>query len=135
MNLTGRCLCGAVAFTAVGVEEQFHACHCDMCRRWSGGPVLGISVEGVEFEGEDKIARYPSSEWAARGFCNICGSSLFYHLRQPNKYILCLGSFDDQSALRLAGEIYVDAKPEGYCFAGDHPRQTEKQFLATIGMG
>jgi hypothetical protein len=28
------------------------------------------------------------------------------------------------------GEIFVDNKPAGYAFAGDHPRLTEAEFLA-----
>ena len=42
---------------------------------------------------------------------------------------MCVGAFDDASAFELVGEIYVDEKPPGYAFAGDHPRQTGEQFL------
>ena len=49
---TGRCLCGAVTFTAKGVERHVHACHCGMCRRWAGGPGFVLSAESVAFEGE-----------------------------------------------------------------------------------
>jgi hypothetical protein len=40
MTATGRCLCGAVKFSAEGVESDVHACQCTMGRRWAGGPVL-----------------------------------------------------------------------------------------------
>lgn len=42
------------------------------------------------------------------------------------------GSFADPSTFRLAGEIYIDEMPQGYAFAGDHPRLTGEQFLASI---
>jgi hypothetical protein len=49
-------------------------------------------------------------------------------------YIMNIGSFDDQTPFTLGGEIYVDAKPTGYAFAGDHPRETEAEFLKRIGV-
>ena len=80
MSATGKCLCGAVTFTAQDVENHIHACHCRMCRAWTGGPLLGATVGEITFTGEDHIKRYTSSEWAERGFCDQCGSTLFYHL-------------------------------------------------------
>src|SRR6187549_2791530 len=80
--MTGHCLCGAVTFTAEKVETEHHACHCGMCRRWSGGaPLMCTAVENVSFTGEDKLKRYDSSQWAQRGFCGECGTSLFYFLK------------------------------------------------------
>jgi hypothetical protein len=78
--------------------------------------------------------RYASSPWAERGFCRRCGSSLFYRLTETNQYIVNMGAFPDNSPFHLAGEIYVDEKPAGYHFAGDHPRLTGAEFLASIGM-
>jgi hypothetical protein len=103
-----------------------------MCRRWSGGPGLTAAAGRVRFEGAGHIGRYDSSEWAERGFCTRCGSHLFYRLKARDHYYLWLGAFDDPSPFRLAGEIYVDEKPAGYAFAGDHPRLTGAQFLASL---
>ena len=135
MNHTGRCLCGAVSFDAQGVEQDLHGCHCSMCRRWSGGPALAVSVESVTFKGGEHIQRYDSSEWAERGFCRRCGSNLFYRLKAQDHYILQLGAFDDQSGFRLVGEIFIDEKPPGYAFGGEHPRQTGAEFLASMQAG
>ena len=41
MGRTGRCLCGAVTFTCSDVDE-IDCCHCDMCRRWAGGPFFAV---------------------------------------------------------------------------------------------
>jgi hypothetical protein len=132
MSATGKCLCGAVTFTAEAVEPHLHACHCSMCRAWSGSPLLAASVGKVTFGGAGHIVRFDSSEWGARGFCGRCGSNLFYHLKPADQYMVSMGAFDDQSVFQLAGEIYVDAKPPGYAFAGDHPRQTGEEFLASM---
>ena len=132
--MTGRCLCGAVTFTATDVDTQVHSCHCGMCRRWSGGPAMSARAGNVRFENEDAIGVYPSSAWAERGFCKTCGTNLFYRMPQQGTTILWLGGFDDPSGFELAGEIYIDDKPDFYALAGDHPRQTGKEFLASIGM-
>ena len=135
MGMKGSCLCGAVAFEAEEVETHLHVCHCSMCRNWSGGPLLAAGAGGVAFTGEENITRYDSSEWAARGFCNKCGSSLFYYLKPADRYIMCTGSFDDADAFSIEGEIYIDEKPAGYDFAGDHPRLTGEQFMASMQQG
>ena len=127
---TGKCLCGAVTFTAEGVETHHHACHCGMCRRWSGGPLFAASCERVTFEGKENIATYQSSDWAERGFCRVCGSNLFYHLKQDGKYIMSVGTFDDPAPFKIACEFFIDLKPPGYTFAGDHPRLTEAETFA-----
>ncbi|MEQ8858379.1 MAG: GFA family protein [Pseudomonadales bacterium] len=135
MSATGKCLCGAVRFTADGVEPHVHACHCSMCRAWSGASMLAATVGSVAFDGEENLVRFDSSEWGARGFCGRCGSNLFYHLKPADTYMMCMGAFDDQSAFELAGEIYIDAKPPGYAFSGEHPRQTGEEFLASLPQG
>ena len=123
MNLTGRCLCGAVTFEALEVKTEFHVCHCSMCRRWNGSPAMASEVGSVVFDGQEHIERYPSSDWAERGFCKRCGTHLFYLLK-PNQYIMSVGGFDKQP-FQITGEIYCDDKPSGYHFAGDHPRHNE----------
>ena len=132
MAASGRCLCGAVTFTAEGVDAHVHACHCTMCRRWSGGPGLSASVASVRFEGSEHIARYDSSAWAERGFCTRCGTHLFYRLKARDHYIMCLGAFEDQAPFAVTGEIYIDEKPASYALAGDHPRLTGAEFMASL---
>lgn len=127
---SGKCLCGAVRYVAEVGETHYRACHCGMCRRWSGGPVLAVSVREIRFEGAENIKRFDSSDWAERGFCKVCGSNLFYRLKQADRYSISAGTLDDETAFHLAGEIYVDHKPAGYDFAGDHPRLTEAEALA-----
>ena len=127
---SGKCLCGAVRFTVGSAETHHHACHCGMCRRWAGGPLLGTMVEGLNLEGAENVTRYESSAWAERGFCKICGSHLFYYLKPADRYIMSVGAFDDSTDFHLASEIYVDHQPAGYAFAGLRPRLTEAETLA-----
>ena len=134
MSGTGKCLCGAVTFTAEEIDPHVHACHCSMCRGWTGGPMLGASVGAITFSGEEHVKRYASSAWADRGFCAECGTSIFYHLKDPGMYIMATGCFDDAEQFSLAGEISVDEKPSGYNFAGEHSRLTGAEFMASMGI-
>jgi hypothetical protein len=131
--MTGRCLCGAVEFSATGVETDHHACHCGMCRRWSGGAGLfSAACTGVAFTKTEHLARYESSRWAERGFCKQCGTTLFYFLKPDQSYHMSVGAFDDQAPFVLVREIFIDRKPDGYAFAGDHERWTEAETFARL---
>jgi hypothetical protein len=104
-----------------------------MCRRWSGAPFFGVDATKVTFEGEEQIGRYTSSNWAERGFCKACGTTLFYFLKPASRYSLSIGLFDEAALFRLTEEIYIDHKPDSYALVGDHPRLTEKEVLAKYG--
>jgi hypothetical protein len=127
---TGRCLCGAVQYTAEDLEAHYHACHCGMCRRWTGGPFLVAAAGKVSFQDTRHLGRYRSSEWAERGFCTKCGSSLYYLLAEADQYLVAAGTLDSAEELSLGREIFVDCKMRGYDFAGDHERLTEAQTIA-----
>lgn len=104
-----------------------------MCRRWSGGaPFFAARTERVTFEGAEQLGRYRSSDWAERGFCKTCGTTLFYFLVPASTYMMSVGAFDDQSPFRLVREIFIDAKPDGYALAGDHPRWTAAETFARL---
>jgi hypothetical protein len=121
----GGCLCGAVRFTARLTGRQFGVCHCDMCRRWTGSALLGITVpEGnVEWVGEEAIATRQTTPWAMRAWCKDCGSGLWFKVTQAGPYAgnveLPIGLFDDASGLTMTNEIYIDHKPDSFAFAGE----------------
>ncbi len=93
---------------------------------------MAAHVGQIEFSGADHITRYDSSAWAERGFCDRCGTSLFYRYKRNDHYALWVGTFDDQSPFRLVGEIFIEDKPDGYDFAGDHPRLTGEEVIALL---
>jgi hypothetical protein len=133
---SGHCLCGRVR-VSLRCGDEVDACHCSICRRWGGGPLLAIEPEGdVKFDGVEQIAVFESSDWAERGFCRRCGTHLFYRLKEPVHYAIPVGLLDDPGALRLAKEIFVDEQPQAYAFAGERPRLTGaevfEQFQASM---
>ena len=128
---SGRCLCGAVTFTVSGAGKELGVCHCEMCRRWTGGawPVLHTR-KPVAFTGEEHIVRYRSSDWAERAFCGKCGTNLFYRLLDREEYALSAGMLDDQSDLQLTSQIFVDEKPPWYDFANETAKLTGAEVIA-----
>ncbi len=84
--VTGGCLCGEVRYeiTKPCIENNF--CHCRICQKFSGAPVVAMStypVDAIRFtKGEPKY--YKSSPFVERGFCANCGSSLTYRPLTPS---------------------------------------------------
>ncbi len=133
MPLEGKCLCGAVRFEVEEIHE-IDVCHCNICRSWNGGPFVGADIRGtVTFKSDETLTWFASSEWAKRGFCSTCGSSLFYKLKdQDDFWSISAGLFDLPEGLSIAKEIFVDEKPDYYDFSGSQPRYTGPEFLAMI---
>lgn len=135
MARQGGCLCGAVRYELADDPREMGACHCGMCRKFSGGVNLAFEVPpgGMTFLKDDGLATYASSAWAERAFCRTCGSSLFYRMTAPGpmqgQCYVGLGSLDDANGIPMKGEIFIDRKPDGYAFAGEMETMTEAQFM------
>lgn len=132
----GRCLCGSVRFTVGSMKNSVDACHCGMCRRWGGGPLMSIRCgSDVVFEGQQDIAVYDSSDWADRGFCKRCGSHLFYRLKDSNQHEIPAGLFDNQKDFSFDLQVFVDKKPSFYSFANKTKEMTEAEVIEMFGPG
>ena len=126
----GHCLCGAVRITVKNMKNSVEACHCGMCRRWCGGPFMCVECgTDVTFEGEENITVYNSSDWAERGFCNKCGSHLFYRLKDANEHQLSAGLFDNQKDFHFDLQVFTDRKPAFYSFANATEEMTEAEVI------
>ena len=125
---SGHCLCGAVSFEAKTVSHAVGACHCGMCRKWGGGPLLAVDC-GTEISFKGEITVFSSSKWAERGFCKTCGTHLFYRLKQNQQYILPAGIFEDTSGFVFDHQIFIDKKPEFYSFANKTENMTEAEVF------
>ena len=130
-KLHGRCLCGAVTLTVDSFHGSLGACHCSMCRKWGGGPLLAVECgTDVQIVGEAHVSAYDSSEWAQRGFCNRCGTHLFYRLKGNNEYVVPIGVFDDRPEISFKSQIFIDEKPEYYDFANETSFMTGAEVFA-----
>ena len=130
-TMQGSCLCGAVKLSTTNTNNEVGACHCGMCRKWGGSSFLAIDCGSeISFEGEDNIRIYQSSEWAERGFCQKCGSHLFYRLKQNNQHFIPVGIFDNSEGLVFDHQIFIDEKPKYYSFANETKNMTGEEVFA-----
>jgi hypothetical protein len=124
-EISGRCLCGAVSYKAALPSHDVSVCHCGMCRRWTGGPLMYVDIEGApSFTGRDEVGLYRSSDTGERGFCKRCGSVLFWKVAGQERYAFTAGSLDQADGLTLTKEIFIEYKPAFYEFAN----ATEKLY-------
>lgn len=131
--MKAHCLCRSVRLET-GEHHTADACHCSMCRRWSGGPLLAVPCgSDVRIEGAEHITAYRSSDWAERAFCSKCGSHLYYRYLPTGEHFVPAGLFEDDSGLTFTAQIFVDNKPAYYDFANDTEKLTEAQVLAQFG--
>ena len=128
-------MCGAVTFQVRDLRKDFGACHCEMCRRWTGSAFLGITVpeQTITFEGTEHIATLQSSPWAERAWCSKCGTGLWYRVTAPGPmatdYEIPIGLLHDADGLRMTREIYIDKKPDSFAYEGEHKLLTRSQVL------
>jgi hypothetical protein len=76
----GGCHCGAIRYSLAGEPKHSSVCHCDSCRRTTGGLAtawLGYPSEALTVE-QGEPRSYNSSGGVERRFCGACGTSLFY---------------------------------------------------------
>ncbi len=127
--MEGRCACGAVTVTARPSAPEVSACHCAMCRRWTGGAVWCLEAEADAVTAEGPVRVWRSSEFAERAFCGACGSHLWIR-DDASGYDLSPGLFDDAAGFPLVREIYVDRAFASARFAGGHARATAAEYEA-----
>ena len=127
----GTCLCGVVKITTKTLNTDVGACHCSMCRSWGGGPFMAVECgTDVDFEGDENISVYESSEWAERAFCKKCGSHLFYRLKESKQLFLSAGLFENDTNFNFTHQVFIDKKPPYYSFANETINMTEAELFA-----
>jgi hypothetical protein len=105
--ISGRCLCGHVAYEYLGEVGQANYCHCEDCRRYTGGAFnIGVRFDAAKFrvisgdpKGFTKLG--DSGRELTRHFCSECGSSLFTSSpRHPDCVYVKAGSLDDPTIVK-----------------------------------
>ena len=66
-------------------------------------------MSALEYTSQATLAKYHASEGNARGFCNACGSFLFWQNEKSGRISMCVGCFD-KDALQQYGPVLTTAK-------------------------
>lgn len=131
--IDGHCLCGAVTVRAARIADVMSACHCEMCRRWSGSIQMGIDAPEAAVTVSGPVKTYASSEFSERAWCDRCGSALWLrNTAGPDTglYEFVPGLFENAAGARLIREVYADRCPDGYALAGEIERVSKADYEA-----
>lgn len=121
----GGCLCGAIRYKATAAPVRGVICHCSMCRKHSGAPILAF----VHFPRDaftwvkGEPSRYRSSQYAERGFCSKCGSTLSMHEEVlEDRVQVTLGSLDEPDRAKIDDHVWTGERISWFDVKDDLPR-------------
>lgn len=123
-DITGGCFCGALRYRLARVEQVAN-CHCSMCRRISGAPlVTWLVVPRAAFaytSGEP--THLQSSARGERDFCAACGTPIACRLLgQPEHVDVTLGSLDHPDRFTPALDVHRRSRLPWVPVADRRPR-------------
>jgi hypothetical protein len=121
----GGCLCGDIRYRASAAPLRGVICHCSMCRRHSGAPVLAfVHFPATAFVWlKSKPNWYRSSAHAERGFCGRCGSTV--GMREDvlaDRVQVCVGSLDEPHRVRIDDQVWTRERISWFDTRDDLPR-------------
>ncbi|MFP8967971.1 GFA family protein [Pokkaliibacter sp. CJK22405] len=112
--LKGGCLCGAIRYQLDTAPHSAGYCHCRMCQRASGAPLVAwMTIANNQFrytKGEPGV--YHSSSRSQREFCPYCGTQLVFRTDGAERVDVTLSSLDNSDKVKPAYHIWHDSKPQ-----------------------
>ena len=125
--ISGGCLCGGVRYEVTGKLRNIITCHCEQCRRSSGHFVAATACRREHFN----LVRQDSLQWFSavpghrRGFCNVCGSSLFFEETGGPRVSIAAGTLDAPQGLRIEAQIFTAEAGDYYALDPQVPSSSE----------
>lgn len=134
MKADGHCLCGRYPFEARGNPRFVAHCHCHSCRRALAAPIatyVGYAESQVQFlnpGGINAVPHYPSSPGVRRGFCDQCGSALYYASAQwSGETHLFRSNFARPEAFDPTAHVFFNEREADVDIYDDLPRYAAGQ--------
>ena len=114
--LEGTCGCGAVQFKLQAPVRDVVWCHCSKCQRFHGGPGPYTTAPrgALSFTKREGLAWWDASPTVQRGFCKVCGASLFFSDSNEATVSIAAGALVSPTGLKSALHIFVGSKPDWY---------------------
>jgi len=124
---SGSCLCGGVKYEVDGSLEDVCYCHCEQCRKTSGHFNAATSCERdhLTITVDDGLRWYQSSPDTRRGFCERCGSSLFWDYDKAASMTIMPGSLDGPTGLKPYAHIFVADAGDYYSIDDGLPQHAD----------
>lgn len=112
-TVTGGCLCGGIRYEVSAPLDDVAHCHCSMCRRASGAPlVTWFTVPPDTFRITcGNLKTWRSSPPAERGFCPDCGCQItFFHDAYPEGLDVTVATLDTPEAAQPTRHIWTESR-------------------------
>src|SRR5918994_5876086 len=124
---TGGCLCGAVRYEVRGSLRPVVDCHCTMCRRTSGhfAAFTATLLENLFLIESEGLRWYRSSASARRGYCEICGSNLFWEPASGDRVSIAAGTLDLPTGLETVVHVFVEDAGDYYEIGDGLPQRAD----------
>ena len=123
-KISGKCLCGSVAFEIPAELRKVVFCHCSQCLKTHGhlSAYTETADSTVKWLEKSSLEWFESSEKARRGFCSKCGASLFYKLNESDQICVAAGCLEQPTELIPACHIYIKDASDYYLINDDLPK-------------
>ncbi len=114
----GGCQCGEVRYRISGQPVWLTICHCNECKRQSGGAFgMSLRTRGADValsQGTPKVWSRPSDEVAGVNcaFCPTCGTRLWHEPQGSGFLHIKPGTLDDPSQVRPRYEAWTKRKAD-----------------------
>lgn len=131
MTYEGGCLCGAVRYRAEGEPLSAGYCHCRMCQRAAGAPVVAwVAFRRADFRFvRGEADRFHASDRASRGFCHLCGTALtFEYAGSADTIDVTIASLDDPTTSEPVYQIWTSSRLPWLHLEGDGPQYPGDAF-------
>lgn len=110
-SFSGGCLCGASRYEARGEPINVRVCHCRLCQKALGAAFNArVLMDRAAVELSGPIRRVNSSSDLQRGFCSVCGTTLFSERKDPAVIGLTVGSLDDPNQFKPTAHVWTSSK-------------------------
>jgi hypothetical protein len=107
--VNGGCLCGGVRFELEQPVRDVVVCHCSLCRR-SGtlaGAYTSAPRDALHLTEQSTLRWYVDVNGRRRGFCGMCGATLFWSIEAEPTISISAGALDGATGLVTSAHIYV----------------------------
>jgi hypothetical protein len=131
-TLAGGCQCGAVRYRLLATPARASVCHCRMCQKASGGPLMAFArVRKTELKWtRGSQAVFQSSNLVERGFCNKCGTPLTYNFVAGPNISVTIASLDDPEAVRPDMQHGIEGELSWLASVRSLPSQRTEDYFA-----
>ena len=123
IKYTGSCVCGKTAYEAYDLKDV-SICHCKQCRNMTGHHMAACQADRNNIKIMGPVKWFYTHKNSRHGFCENCGSQLFWQNDNRSTISVAAGSLDDSKGLKIIHHIFIEEKGSYYEIS-----QNEKQYV------